>query len=222
VRGAFLALWNGVQPTREPEYDRWHTLEHVPERVAVRGIHGARRYVDRTRAGHRYFTLYEADHLAAFESTEYLDLVRNPTPWSASMRPDLLDVVRAPCSVDWSEGFGMGGAIAVLCHEAADGDARGALTEAPGVVAVHCGVRQPGEATPAWGAGRDEHTRPFDRVTRVEALERGAASRALRVVQRVLRLKDFPDFGAAVYDLAFAFPAHDPCVRGRFRRPGWD
>jgi hypothetical protein len=222
VRGAFLALWNGVQAAREPEYDRWHTLEHVPERVAVRGIHGARRYVDRSRAGHRYFTLYEADDLAAFDSADYLDLVRNPTPWSASMRPDLLDLVRAPCSVAWSQGFGMGGAIAVVCHDAADGDARRALAEVPGVVAVQCGVRQPGEATPAWRAGRDGPTRPFDRVTLVEALDRDAASRALRGAQRVLRLKDFADFGAAVYDLAYAFPAHDPSVRGRLRRPGWD
>ena len=40
---AFLALWNDVARGREPEYDQWHTLEPVPERVALPGFHGARR-----------------------------------------------------------------------------------------------------------------------------------------------------------------------------------
>jgi hypothetical protein len=221
VQGAFLALWNGIQPAREREYERWHTFEHVPERVAVRGIRGARRYVDRTRDRWRYFTLYEADDLAVFEGAEYLDLVRNPTPWSASMRPDFLDFVRVPCAVTWSEGFGIGGAIAVLCHDGADGDARSALTDVPGVVAAHCGVRQAGDAMPAWRDG-EPRARAFDRVLLIEALDRDAASGALRLAQRALRLPDREEFGAAVYELAFAFPAHEPSLRARVRRPGWD
>jgi hypothetical protein len=56
---AFLALWNDIARSREPEYDRWHTQEHVPERVAVTGFLGARRYVNRGRENHRYFTLYD-------------------------------------------------------------------------------------------------------------------------------------------------------------------
>ena len=40
-----LALWNGVDPARRDEYDLWHTREHVPERVAVPGMLGARRCV---------------------------------------------------------------------------------------------------------------------------------------------------------------------------------
>ena len=39
---AFLALWNDVASGREAEYERWHTFEHVPERVAVPGMRGAR------------------------------------------------------------------------------------------------------------------------------------------------------------------------------------
>jgi hypothetical protein len=208
VRGAFLALWNGIEPKREPEYDRWHTFEHVPERVAVRGMRGARRYVDRARASHRYFTLYEADDLAVFESAQYLELVRHPTPWSASMRPDLLNFLRAPCGVAWSEGCGMGGAIAVLCYEQAAGDARPALGGVGGVVAAHCGVRQAGVAQLAWRAGRDDDVRPFDRVLLVEALDRSTASNALQVARDTLGVRALDDFGDAVYDLAFAFPAH--------------
>jgi hypothetical protein len=210
----FLALWNDIAPEREAEYDRWHTLEHVPERVAVRGMRGARRYVDRARERHRYFTLYELDDLTVLGSAGYLDLVRNPTAWSAGMRPDLRNFLRVPCAVVHSEGFGIGAAIAVLCHDASsartDLAAFAALT---GVVGCHCGARQPGEA---WRP--DDAVRPFDRVLLIEALDRVAAMGALRAARQALGLNGCDDFGAAVYDLAFAFPGHDPAARARFRR----
>jgi hypothetical protein len=222
---AFLALWNDVAPGREAEYERWHTLEHVPERVAVRGMQGARRYVDKARAPHRYFTLYEADDPGVFECAEYVDLVRNPTAWSASMRPDLLNLVRVPCAVAESHGFGIGGAIAVTCYEHAaahdPGAAAAAVRDAAGVIAWRCGVRRAGDATPPWHKGAEQPTRPFDRVLLVEALDRDAASAALRIARRALQLDAADDFGAAVYDLAFAFPGHDPASRQRFRRAGW-
>src|SRR5437016_6393405 len=115
---AFLALWNDITRSREPEYDQWHTLEHVPERVSVTGIHEARRYVNRQRDSHRYFTLYDVDSLSVFESPEYVDLLKNPTPWSNAMRPDFSNFVRAPCAVRWSAGIGVGAAIACVCVEA--------------------------------------------------------------------------------------------------------
>ena len=53
---AFPALWNDIAPSRGPEYDQCHTLEHVPERVGVTGFYGSRRHVNRSRQHHRYFT----------------------------------------------------------------------------------------------------------------------------------------------------------------------
>src|SRR5690349_2626079 len=112
---ALLVLWNDVRRDREVEYDRWHTIEHVPERVAVPGFLGGRRYVDRTRERHRYFTLYELASLAALDTDEYRDLVAHPTPWSASMRTDFANFVRTPASLVESEGDGLGASIAVMC-----------------------------------------------------------------------------------------------------------
>ena len=114
---AFLALWNDIARPREPEYDRWHTREHVPERVAVTGFHGARRYVNRARDLHRYFTLYDVADLGVFDHPEYADLVQHPTPWSASMRLDFANFLRATCGLDTSAGDGIGPAIAILCYQ---------------------------------------------------------------------------------------------------------
>ena len=226
---AFLALWNDIAPHREAEYDQWHTLEHVPERVAVTGFRGARRYVDRSRAQHRYFTLYEVEATAVFSSAEYRDLLDHPTPWSLSMRPDFSNFIRAICEVTLSRGTGAGAALACLCVPPATGEAslHAALETAaalPRINAIHCGRRtDTGIAVPfsapATGAAP---LREFNRVALIEALDREAAESALRSVQHALGLDALPrDFGAGVYDLAFVFPGADALERLRHRRPGW-
>lgn len=227
---AFLALWNDVVRTRESEYDQWHTLEHVPERVAVTGFRGARRYVDRTKATHRYFTLYDVDSLAVFDSREYRDLMQHPTPWSAAMRPDFANLVRAICSVTTSKGTGIGAAIACLCVPAStpemalDAGLENART-LPRVNAVHLGrtahaaLALPFASPPPQSAP----VRAFDRIALIEALDRDAASHALGEVKRAVQLQALPaDFGADVYDLAFVFPGADADERLAHRRVAWD
>ena len=229
---AFLALWNDIAPSRELEYDRWHTLEHVPERVSVTGFHGARRYVSRSRQHHRYFTLYDVASVASFESAEYVDLLEHPTPWSASMRPDFSNFLRSICSVVTTAGTGIGAAIAILCvppetDAAALRSALGDAAEMPSINAVHLG-----QATPAAAVFAAQLDRPppesapfrrFDRIALIEALDRNAASRALAETKSRLNLAALPaDFGADVYELAFVFPGADPSERLRHRRPGWD
>lgn len=228
---AFLALWNDIAKSRETEYDQWHTLEHVPERVAVTGVHGARRYVNRTRDSHRYFTLYDVANLAVFESPEYIDLLQNPTPASASMRPDFSNFVRATCAVRQSTGIGIGGAIACLCVESSAVapnaiDAALARTLAlPGVTSVHWGGGPGGLPAIPWknAPATTVVARVFDAVILVEALGRGAAAAALVNLRTALSLPDFSaDFGAEVYDLTFVFPGADPDEPLLHRRPGWD
>lgn len=230
LRGtAFLALWNDIERAREPEYDRWHTEEHVPERVAVTGFHGARRYVNRTRTSHRYFTLYDVADLAVFEHPEYADLVAHPTPWSASMRPDFRNFLRATCTVVASTGEGIGAALAILCWTRTGapvdaGDAV-AMRAQPGVTACHLGTSSNGVAPVPWNASADPEAspRPFDQVLLIEALDRPAAAAALATACDRRRLTTLPgDFGCDVYDLAFVFPGHDAGERARHRRPHWD
>jgi hypothetical protein len=91
---AFLALWNDLARGREAEYDTWHTREHLPERVAAPGFRNGRRYTAPSHPTHRWFTLYDVEDPGVFETPEYLDLLRNPTSWSASMRPDFRNFLR--------------------------------------------------------------------------------------------------------------------------------
>lgn len=224
---ALLVLWNDIARSREAEYDRWHTQEHVPERVAVAGFHGARRYVNRHRDHHRYFTLYDVADLAVFDSREYADLVDHPTPWSASMRPDFSNFLRATCRVASSEGDGIGAALAVLCYEHARAAAPPlqSVREIPGVTACHLGEGSAGSSSIAWTTppAATALLRAFDRILLIEALDRDAAARALAHARGPLGLGNQPpDFGCDVYDLAYVFPGHDASERRRHRRPHWD
>jgi len=226
---AFLALWNDIARAREAEYDRWHTLEHVPERAAVRGINGARRYLNRARDTHRYFTLYEVDSLSVFDTPEYQDLLHHPTPWSAAMRPDFANFVRAPFRVEQSLGVGIGVAIAVLAWQRGraqePADAASSLLSQAGVVAVHTGAGGVADATADWRNATQAAVAPraFDAIMLVEAVDRSLAAHALAHARRMLALEPLPaDFACDVYDLAYAFPGHTPHARVRYRRPQWD
>jgi hypothetical protein len=226
---AFLALWNDIADTRVSEYDQWHTLEHVPERVAVTGFHAARRYVNRDHAYHRYFTLYDVATLDAFTSPEYRDLLDNPTPWSASMRPDFSNFLRAVCAVTVSRGTGIGGAIACLCiapsiDDAAVARALARAATLPRINAIHSGRRSEPAATVPFTTP-PQQTAPavdFDRVALVEGLDRAACGAAAAQLRSDLDLEALAQScTSGVFDLAFAFPGSNAAERLAHRRPGW-
>lgn len=104
MNGAFLALWNSVDtPGAREEYEAWHAIEHVPERVGLPGFLWGRRYVGGTD-GASYFTLYGLQDLKALQTVQYADVIAHPTPWSARMRPRLSAFVRRPCVLVASAG----------------------------------------------------------------------------------------------------------------------
>lgn len=144
-----LALWNGIDPARRAEYDLWHTREHVPERIAVPGMMGARRYIRVAGPLPEYLTLYVMEDTDVLTSAPYLRLLNNPTPWSQSMRPSFRGFMRLCCRRELSVGGGLGTALgaAVLGEGPALSaqaflSAVGALTSQPGIVAVHLLLRE--------------------------------------------------------------------------------
>lgn len=111
---AFLALWNGIASAQvQTEYDRWHSFEHVPERVGLPGFVEATRYRS-TQQPLRYFTCYKLRSLGALSTPEYRDVFTHPTPWSARMRLVLRDFYRLPCAVGGDHGLGSASQLATL------------------------------------------------------------------------------------------------------------
>lgn len=115
---AFLALWNSVSSARlQPEYEVWHTFEHVPERVGLPGFVEARRYrahADRPGDAPRYYTCYWLESLAALGTPQYRDVFTHPTPWSARMRGELRDFLRLPCTLQGTCGPSCAAQLATL------------------------------------------------------------------------------------------------------------
>jgi hypothetical protein len=106
---AFLALWNSISsPQLQPEYDTWHTFEHVPERVGLPGFIEARRYRSHddgpSAQPARYFTCYWLESVGALATPQYREVFTHPTPWSARMRTELRDFFRLPCSLSGAYG----------------------------------------------------------------------------------------------------------------------
>lgn len=111
MSAAFLALWNGIdRPEARQEYEAWHGLEHVPERVGLPGFVEGWRYAN----ARTYFTLYHLQSLQALQTPEYADVIAHPTPWSARMRPRLSEFVRRPCECISVQGMGHGVALSTV------------------------------------------------------------------------------------------------------------
>ena len=50
-------MWHDIAAEGEPEYNLWHTREHMPERLGIPGFDVGRRYVGlEPRTEYRYFT----------------------------------------------------------------------------------------------------------------------------------------------------------------------
>ncbi|WP_158287719.1 hypothetical protein [Falsiroseomonas bella] len=223
---AFLALWNDLAGGREAEYDAWHTREHVPERVAAPGFRSGRRYVAPAHPVHRWFTLYDLADLGCLETPEYRDLLDNPTPASAAMRPHFRSFLRVPCVRLGAAGSGLAGALAVLRlpDEAALPDLA-ALAQEPGMVAAQFG-RRADEGSAAGrihiGAPETSASDAFSAVLLLEALDRAAAERIFATAAARYLPSATPALAAGgVYDLAFVFPASDPSEREAHRRSHW-
>lgn len=114
---AALALWGGIEPAREAEFNDWYTHEHLPERIAIPGFLRARRYVESLRderlAGWRYFTLYEVETAEVLRSPAYLAALDAPTPGTLAALPLFRGMSRMGCTVSHTAARGMGGDLFV-------------------------------------------------------------------------------------------------------------
>ncbi len=108
-----LAIWNGVAPGGDVEFNEWHTREHMPERLSIPGFLRGRRYTAVVGTP-RYFTLYETADVSTLASAAYLDRLNNPTTWTRRCLPLFRDTKRGACRVSATVGTGIGGFVATL------------------------------------------------------------------------------------------------------------
>ena len=154
LRGrAFLPMWSGLLPGYERELDRWHTIEHMPERLGVPGFLRGRRYMHTKASDHTMFILYEAAHIETFRSPGLLARLNDPTEWSNRVQPGLVNFIRGACRTLISLGEGVGGALLAIRVSGQIGDkveaghslasTAPAIARLHGVTAVHIGQHVP-------------------------------------------------------------------------------
>jgi hypothetical protein len=61
-------------------FNKWYNECHVPERVSVPGIHGARRYELCEGEGSKYLAIYELEDEGVLQGETYLVLKANSIP----------------------------------------------------------------------------------------------------------------------------------------------
>jgi hypothetical protein len=122
---AAMLLSFDVEADAVDEHDRWHTHEHLPERLSIPGFLRGTRWTAAEGAP-RYMVLYEVESLSTLASQAYLARLNNPTPWTSKMMPHYKGMTRGLCAVLGSFGFGQGG-MAALIRFAADASASAPL-----------------------------------------------------------------------------------------------
>lgn len=110
---AAMLLSFDVAPEAIDEHDRWHTHEHLPERLSIPGFLRGTRWVA-TAGAPRYMVLYEVQDLQTLASEAYLARLNNPTPWTQRIMPFYRGMSRGLCSVLGSFGYGQGGTAALI------------------------------------------------------------------------------------------------------------
>jgi hypothetical protein len=109
---AMLLLFD-IEADAIEEHDRWHTHEHLPERVSIPGFRRGTRWTA-IEGAPRYMVLYEVESLATLSSEAYLARLNNPTPWTSRMMPHYRGMTRGLCAVRASLGLGQGGTAALV------------------------------------------------------------------------------------------------------------
>lgn len=126
---AALVIQVDIDPADDSLFNRWHSTEHVQERVGCPGwLRGSRfRGVD---SPGRYLLFYDAESPAAFESEAYYTRLRNPTEMSRAIFPRFRYTSRTACAVERRLGEGIGAAALTVTGDTSAFDAIAALEPA--------------------------------------------------------------------------------------------
>jgi hypothetical protein len=140
---AAVAMWWDIAPEVKPEFEDWHSREHMPERLGIPGFLCGTRWIAESGAP-SYFVLYEAAELATIGSGPYLERLNNPTPWSRKMMPHHRNMVRSLCLLRAGWGGGLPHTLATIRLSQGLSD----LPKRKGLTGVHLLEAQPMPVAP--------------------------------------------------------------------------
>jgi len=135
-----LAMWWDIAPEMRAEFEDWHTHEHFPERMRVKGFRRGSRWAE-ADGGEGFFILYEMESYATLTSPEYRAHLNAPTPWSTKMMPHHRNMVRSQCHVLESVGGALSRhMLTVRLSPADEAELRPALRDLAATVATKRGT----------------------------------------------------------------------------------
>ena len=113
---AVLVNWGGIVQEKESDYNQWHSLEHMPERISLPGfLRGCRAQGEPgTEVKNKYFMMYEAEKKEIFISKKYLERLNNPTTWTKDILSSYISPSRTICSVIASKSVGLSGFLSTI------------------------------------------------------------------------------------------------------------
>jgi hypothetical protein len=212
-----MAMWHDIAPESEDDYNAWHTIEHMPERLGIPGFLRGRRGVNWDLDRHRYLTVYESESLASLSSHAYLERLNNPTEWTSRVAPAFRNFLRVACETAHSVGNGVGGAIGTyridlpnetdaeawvsrLAMRLAD------LMDLPGVCGVHTAIPRPAHSdipTTETRIRPEMAEKTFDALLMVETIGPNELADADPQVRALLGSERVSDVASHQYSMAF-------------------
>ena len=203
LRGkGMLAVFCETEKRHEADLNEWYNREHIAERIAVRGMHRARRYVA-IDATPKYLATYECGKVGDLASPAYLRLLARGTPWTRRVTSRFTSFTRLTLTIEIDLTVGIGGVICCVRFLPAAAQ-RAKLLQAlrerlpaairkPGMLGAAVGINDLAVATapshtPGSGAAKPHQA---DWLLMLEATDEAAARAAARSLFSGATLKTF-------------------------------
>lgn len=221
---AFIIMWHDIAAEGDADYNRWHTRQHMPERLDHPGFLRSRRGINRGADHQVYFTVYEGEALATFVSPEYSHSLNNPTAWTQSVAPHFRHFLRVACAVVHSGGRGVGGGlISARLRLPAGLDEAAAIERlvpvldtmadsSTAISAVHLAAARPdysSQKTSETSLRPPMHEEPFDLVCLIETIGLPEAEAEASAIAAGLAAAGFAGAIVQSYDVAYTLERRD-------------
>ena len=140
--------WGGVKSKYDLDYNLWHSLEHMPERISVKGFLRAFRCVGLkgTNDNNKYFMMYDVMNKDVLSSKQYLNRLNNPTDWTSKILSKYVYPSRAICEVIKSKSLttGLSGFFVTIRYLAKNNEIKkfynisDSIMSKNGIFSIHC------------------------------------------------------------------------------------